>query len=238
MPNQTCRGRMLAGKTVLVIEDDHKTASLISLYLSNEGARIVCANDGQTGLDLAHRLAPHLIILDRMLPALDGLSVCIEIRKTLEVPIIFLSACGEEDDRIGGIEQGADDYITKPFSLKELAVRANSILRRTKPHEDNPSQHLRLGNVLLDKEAFRCFIADQEVTLTRSEFLLLEKLLSSPDRVFTRDSLINTLYPGGNPVVDRVVDVHIGKLRKKFNAPDKISPKIETVRGVGYRIAI
>ena len=107
------------------------------------------------------------------------------------------------------------------------------------PINTEVGQHpLRLGNVRLDKETFRCFVADEEVSLTRSEFLLLEKLLSSPDRVFSRDSLINTLYPGGNPVVDRVVDVHIGKLRKKFNTPDIISPKIETVRGVGYRIAI
>lgn len=238
MPNQNFRRHAIGGKTVLVIEDDHKTASLISLYLGNEGARVVLASDGQTGLELALRLKPSLVILDRMLPARDGLSVCAEIRKTLDIPIIFLSARGEEDDRIDGLEQGADDYMTKPFSLKELAVRANSILKRVNPHSVSDEHHLRLGNIHLDKETFRCFIADQEVSLTRSEFLLLEKLLSSPDRVFSRDILINTLYPGGNPVVDRVVDVHIGKLRKKFNAPDKISPKIETVRGVGYRIAI
>ena len=238
MQNPSCRKQSIAGKTVLVIEDDHKTASLISLYLGNEGARVVCAADGRTGLDLALNLNPNLVILDRMLPGLDGLSVCEEIRKTRDTPIIFLSARGEEQDRIDGIEQGADDYLTKPFSLKELAVRAKSILKRI-PINTEVGQHpLRLGNVRLDKETFRCFVADEEVSLTRSEFLLLEKLLSSPDRVFSRDSLINTLYPGGNPVVDRVVDVHIGKLRKKFNAPDIISPKIETVRGVGYRIAI
>ena len=238
MPNKNLCERPIAGKTVLVIEDDHKTASLISLYLSNEGARVVSAGDGRTGLELAQRLTPSLIVLDRMLPELDGLSVCAEIRKTLDVPIIFLSARGEEDDRIDGLESGADDYVTKPFSLKELAARANSILKRIPSSTNDDQNHLKLGDVHLDKATYRCFIADKEISLTRSEFLLLEKLLSSPDRVFSRDSLINTLYPGGNPVVDRVVDVHIGKLRKKFNAPNKISPKIETVRGVGYRIAI
>ena len=238
MQNGSYHRPLIAGKTVLVIEDDYKTASLISLYLSNEGARVVIAGDGKTGLELALNLKPSLIVLDRMLPEMDGISVCTEIRKNYPTPIIFLSARGEEHDRITGLEHGADDYITKPFSLKELAVRANSILRRSAPCQPDYQDNVSLGDVRLDKDTLRCFIAEQEIPLTRSEFLLLEKLLSSPDRVFSRDILINTLYPGGNPVVDRVVDVHIGKLRKKFNVPDKQSPKIETVRGVGYRIAI
>lgn len=228
----------LAGKTVLVIEDDYKTASLISLYLSNEGAKVVNSGDGRTGLELALNLRPALIILDMMLPELDGITVCEEIRKKLQTPIIFLSARGEEDDRISGLYSGADDYVTKPFSLKELAARANSILRRMPACNEEHNFNISLGEVRLDKDALRCFIADREITLTRSEFLLLEKLLSSPDRVFSRDILINTLYPAGNPVVDRVVDVHIGKLRKKFNTQDNLSPRIETVRGVGYRIAV
>ncbi|MEM7466381.1 MAG: response regulator transcription factor [Pseudomonadota bacterium] len=228
----------IAGKSVLVIEDDYKTASLISLYLSNEGARVVIAGDGKTGLELAKTLQPTLIVLDMMLPGMDGMSVCHEIRKKSDVPIIFLSARGEEDDRVGGLNEGADDYMTKPFSLKELAARANSILRRTPSTKENQHNHVCLGSIKIDKNSMRCFISDKEVSLTRSEFLLLEKLLSSPDRVFSRDSLINTLYPAGNPVVDRVVDVHIGKLRKKFNAPNQKSPKIETVRGIGYRIAV
>lgn len=229
---------VLAGKTVLVIEDDYKTASLIGLYLTNEGAKVVNSGDGKTGLELALSLKPALIILDMMLPEMDGISVCEGIRKELHTPIIFLSARGEENDRIAGLYSGADDYVTKPFSLKELAARANSILRRMPTCADEKAFCISLGEVRLDKNALRCFVADREIPLTRSEFLLLEKLLSSPDRVFSRDILINTLYPAGNPVVDRVVDVHIGKLRKKFNTQDNVSPKIETVRGVGYRIAV
>lgn len=228
----------IAGKTVLVIEDDYKTASLISLYLSKEGARVVNSGDGCTGLELAVRLQPALIVLDMMLPEMDGLSVCAAIREKLDTPIIFLTARGEEDDRLNGLYAGADDYMTKPFSLKELAARAHTILRRAANNGSQRSTSISLGEVRLDKHSLRCFIADREIPLTRSEFLLLEKLLSSPDRVFSRDILINTLYPGGHPVVDRVVDVHIGKLRKKINRENNHTPKIETVRGVGYRIAV
>jgi len=229
---------VLSDKTILVIEDDYKTASLIGLYLSNEGAKVVNSGDGRTGLELALSLRPALIILDMMLPEMDGLSVCEAIRQELNTPIIFLSARGEEDDRLSGLYSGADDYITKPFSLKELAARAISILRRMPACGEEHSFNISLGEVRLDKDTLRFFVADREIPLTRSEFLLLEKLLSSPDRVFSRDILINTLYPRGNPVVDRVVDVHIGKLRKKFNTQDNLSPRIETVRGVGYRIAV
>ena len=221
-----------------MIEDDHKTASLISLYLSQEGARVVSAADGATGLELAINLHPALVILDMMLPEMDGKAVCAAIREHDVTPIIFLSAKGTEDDRIEGLYCGADDYLTKPFSLKELAARANSILRRTSNSGEDQTLSIRLGDIRIDKNSLRCFVADHEIVLTRSEFLLLEKLLSSPDRVFSRDNLINVLYPAGTPVVDRVVDVHIGKLRKKFDATNQCSPRIETVRGVGYRIAV
>jgi DNA-binding response OmpR family regulator len=225
-------------KTVLVIEDDANTADLIALYLTNEGFTALKAPDGKSGLSMAGQHYPDLIILDLMLPKIDGWEVCRRLRKTSDVPVIMLTARGEEIDKVSGLTLGADDYVVKPFSPRELIARVKAILRRTSKIEEQASTRLTHGKIVLDLEKRRLMVGDQIVSLTRHEYVLLETLLSVPGRVFSRDELLDRLYPRGEAVViDRVVDVHIGKLRQKIEN-DSSDPKyILTVRGIGYRFS-
>jgi DNA-binding response OmpR family regulator len=225
-------------KTVLVIEDDRNTANLIGLYLKREGFRALTAADGEAGLEMADRHRPDLVILDLMLPKVDGWEVCRRLRRKSEIPVIMLTARGEEVDRVAGLTLGADDYMVKPFSPRELVARVKAVLRRAPRPEPGRPSRLSHADVVLDLDQRRLSVSGRPVALTPHEFALLEALMSAPGRSFTRDELLDRIYPKGEAVViDRVVDVHIGKLRQKIE-PDPSAPsRILTVRGVGYRYA-
>jgi DNA-binding response OmpR family regulator len=225
-------------KTVLVIEDDRNTAALVALYMKREGFRVLTAGDGERGLSLAERRRPDLVILDLMLPETDGWDVCRRLRQTSEVPIIMLTARGEEIDRVSGLTLGADDYMVKPFSPRELVARVKAVLRRAPRPDPGRKAVLTHADILLDLEKRQLSVGGQPVAITPHEYALLETLMSAPGRSFTRNELLDRLYPKGEAVViDRVVDVHIGKLRQKIEADPSAPRHILTVRGVGYRFA-
>jgi DNA-binding response OmpR family regulator len=225
-------------KTVLVIEDDPNTAALIALYLEREGFKPLTAGDGVEGLALAEKSRPVLVILDLMLPKMDGWEVCRRLRQKSEVPLIMLTARGEEIDRVAGLTLGADDYVVKPFSPRELAARVKAVLRRMQTTPAGESKLLSYDRVRLDLEKRSLRVGGRSVSLTPHEYTLLTTLMSGRGKTFTRDELLDRLYPRGEAVViDRVVDVHIGKLRQKIE-PDLSAPRyILTVRGIGYRFA-
>ena len=225
-------------KSVLVIEDDRNTANLVALYLKNEGYAALQANDGDTGLALAKRHRPDLVILDLMLPKMDGWEVCRQLRKDSEVPVIMLTARGEEIDRVSGLTPGADDYVVKPFSPRELVARVKAVLRRTATAPAQRPKVLSHDAVRIDLDKRRLTVNNSQVMLTPHEYALLEALMSHPGRTFPRDELLDRIYPQGEAVViERVVDVHIGKLRAKIE-PDPSRPRyILTVRGMGYQFA-
>lgn len=224
--------------TILIIEDDANTAALITLYCEREGFRTLAVADGLSGLDRAKKEQPDLVILDLMLPEMDGWEVCRRLRQVSDIPIIMLTARGDEIDRVSGLSLGADDYVVKPFSPRELVERIKAILRRTQRSRPQKSKVLSHATLRLDLEKRRLSVENRSVDLTPHEYRLLETLMTSPGRIYTRDELLDRLYPKGDAlVIDRVVDVHIGKLRQKIE-PDPPDPiYILTVRGVGYRFA-
>lgn len=225
-------------KTVLVIEDDRNTADLVALYLKREGFRALIAADGEAGLMLARKHQPHLVILDLMLPKLDGWEVCRRLRERSDVPVIMLTARGEEIDRVAGLTLGADDYVVKPFSPRELTARVMAVLRRTRRADTDTAQTHSHGGLLLETHKRRLSLNGRPVRLTPHEYALLATLMSTPGRIFTRDELLDRLYPQGEAsVIDRVVDVHIGKLRQKIEKNPSEPQYILTERGIGYRFA-
>jgi len=235
---------------ILIIEDEANIIQVIRLYLEQAGYTVLSATDGIAGLELHAREHPDLVILDLMLPALDGMEVCRRIRTWADTPILMLTARQGEDDRIAGLESGADDYLVKPFSPRELVSRVKAILRRSSssaagtagsqearhPNEkqDKPGE-LHFGGLTINIPARRVTVGGQIVALTVKEFDLLVTLGSNPDRVFTRESLLNQVwgytYLGGG----RTGDVHIGTLRKKLEADPTTPHYIQTVWGVGYK---
>jgi DNA-binding response OmpR family regulator len=226
----------LTTRTVLVIEDDPNTSKLVRLYLEREAFRVLTAGDGDSGLALALRDTPDLVVLDLMLPHLDGWEICRRLRRQSDVPVIMLTARGEEIDRVAGLTLGADDYMVKPFSPRELVARVKAVLRRAPLMRSKLPYLLRHGDVLLDLEKRSLSVSGIRVALTPHEYALLEALMSSPGRTYTRDELLERLYHRDDAVVvDRVVDVHVGKLRQKIEQ-DPANPRlILTVRGIGYR---
>ena len=226
--------------TVLIIEDDKKTASLVALYLEREGFQAIMAHDGQEGLQMAQVHEPVFVVLDLMLPKVDGWDVCRELRRRSDVPILMLTARGEEIDRVSGLTMGADDYMTKPFSPRELTARVKAILRRTgqTARRGSAKDTLVYENIVMDLTKRRFTIARRQVPLTPHEYALLKALMSSPGKAFTRDELLDRIYPAGDAtVIDRVVDVHIGKLRQKIEKDPSRPRYILTARGLGYRFA-
>ena len=224
--------------TILVVEDDRNTAALVCTYLEREGFATATAHDGETALTLARLRTPVLVVLDVMIPGIDGWEVCRQLRKSSEVPILFLSAREEEIDRVLGLSLGADDYVVKPFSPRELVERVKAILRRARPvRPADDADVLRAGSLVLDSARHQLTRSGRPVELTAAEFKLLQALMAAPGRVLTRSELLDRLYPHGETVVDRVVDVHIGKLRQKIE-DDPARPRyLLTVRGFGYRFA-
>jgi DNA-binding response OmpR family regulator len=221
---------------VLVVEDDPRTADLIATYLEQEGFQALTTGDGRRGLDLIRTQAPILVILDIMLPGMDGWDICREMRRFTDAPVIMLTARGDEIDRISGLTLGADDYVVKPFSPRELMARVRAILRRSRPSATVATGTLTSGDLSLDPVKRRVSRGGVALNLTPHEYTLLQRLMAAPGRVFSRDELIGSLYPRGEThVVDRVVDVHIGKLRQKIETDPGSPHFIITVRGMGYR---
>jgi DNA-binding response OmpR family regulator len=225
-------------KTVLIVEDDSNTADLVALYLQREGFRALIASDGEQGISMAERYRPDLVILDLMLPKVDGWEVCRRLQQISDVPVIMLTARDEEIDRVSGLTMGADDYVIKPFSPRELVARVIAVLRRVQPADEPSGKVLHQGEILLDQEKRTLYVRDRAVDLTHHEYKLLEALMRAPGKAFTRSELLDYIYPMGEAlVIDRVVDVHIGKLRKKIESNPSEPNYILTVRGIGYRFA-
>lgn len=222
---------------VLIVEDDRNIASLVATYLEREGFKTRVAYDGEQGLLLARRHPPGFVILDLMLPKVDGWEVCRQLRSYSDVPILMLTARGEEVDRVLGFALAADDYVVKPFSPRELVERVKAILRRTRPAGRSGPRPLVHEGLILDPEKQKVTVDGHPVMLTPSEYRLLHILMSAPGRVFSRQQLLNHLQDRGQVVVDRVIDVHVGKLRRKLEADASRPRYILTVRGTGYRFA-
>lgn len=222
---------------VLIVEDDPNTSSLVETYLQREGFTTIAAFDGEQALELAKRHKPGFVILDIMLPKMDGWEICRQLRTVSDVPILMLTAREEEIDRVLGLSLGADDYVVKPFSPRELVARVKAILRRTQLRPAADNQVISHGGLLLDPGKCKVSLNGSVLKLTTSEYKLIHTLMSSPGQVFSRDALLERFYEHGESVIDRVIDVHVGNLRQKIEV-DPAKPRfIITVRGFGYRFA-
>ena len=222
---------------ILIVEDEKSIASLIDKTLRREGFDTLTAYDGNRALNLARKFDPVFVVLDLMLPKMSGWEVCRRLREESDVPILMLTAKGEEVDRLFGFSLGADDYVVKPFSPRELVERIKAILRRTINAPMLRKTKLSFGNLLLEPEKHKLTRNGEPVPLTPSEYVLLLTLMSAPGRVFSRHELLCKLYQTSDAVVARVVDVHIGKIRQKIECNPANPHLIFTVRGVGYRFA-
>jgi DNA-binding response OmpR family regulator len=217
---------------ILVVDDEAKITRLARDYLEKNGFRVLTAADGQSALTTARREKPDLVILDLMLPVMDGREVCRILRRDSDVPIIMLTALSEEIDQVTGLEIGADDYITKPFSVRALVARVRALLRRTRGEIKSPSI-IRAGNLEIDVEKYLVTFNSNPLKLTPNEFKLLQRLASRPGQTLTREQLLEDLH-GTASSMDRSVDSHIKNLRKKLETASGAS-MIETVYGIGYR---
>ena len=221
-------------KTILVVDDKKSLRDLVKAYLTQEGFRVVTADNGRTALRVARHEKPDLILLDIMMPKMDGYEFIRVYRRERDTPIILLTARLEESDKVVGLELGADDYVTKPFGMRELVARIRAVLRRASK-EAPPAEVLRVADVTLDRGSHEVTVAGRPISLTPSEFDLLAILMSAPGRVFSRSELLMQLQGVAFESVERTVDVHVSNLRTKIE-PDPGNPcYIETVFGVGYR---
>lgn len=228
----------MVSKRVLVVDDDVKTVELVKLYLNRDGYKVLTAYNGIDALRLAREARPDLIVLDLMLPGLDGLDVCRTLRNESDVPIIMLTAKTTEQDKLVGLDLGADDYVSKPFSPRELAARARAVLRRTpeEAFQRGPTE-VKHGELRVDFLKHQAFLASKPLNLTPIEFRLLAVLVREPGRVFSRAQLIDKVLGYDFEGFDRTVDVHILNLRRKVE-PDPNHPSyIKTVYGAGYKFA-
>lgn len=220
--------------SILVVDDDKKTVDLLRLYLERERYRVLAAYDGQQALMLARQKYPSLVILDWMLPKVDGLDVCRILRAESNVPIIMLTAKATEEDTLQGLDLGADDYITKPFSPRELVARVRVMLRRAYAQEE-PPEELRAGPLRIDFRAHEVWRDEERVDLTPKEFRLLETLAREPGRAFSRLELVQRVFGIDYEGFERTVDVHVMNLRKKIEASPNEPAYLQTVYGVGYK---
>ena len=218
---------------ILIIEDERALTEVLAYNLQREGYETIVAHDGQEGLRKAQTLLPDLVLLDLMLPALGGLEICRELKageRTREIPIVMLTAKAEETDQVVGFSMGADDYVTKPFSVKVLLQRIKALQRRREGGSD-PAGSVEHLEVRIDRLRHRAYVLGEELNLTPTEFRLLECLLRQPGRAFSRHQLMDAAIGEGAIVLEHTIDVHIKTLRRKLGNPDLI----ETVRGIGYR---
>jgi len=225
---------MAVVKSILIIEDEKDIVDLIEYHLKQSGFSVISALDGPTGLERARKKSPNLIILDLMLPGMDGKDICRSLKSnplTQSIPILMLTAKAEETDRLIGFELGADDYVTKPFSPKELVLRVKAILRRKEVDQEG-EKIIRIGDLLIDIDRHQVSIKKSPVRLTSTEFKLLVELASKRGRVLTREHLLDRVWGYTYEGYARTVDTHVRRLREKLGA---LGNSIETIRGVGYR---
>jgi DNA-binding response OmpR family regulator len=223
---------------VLVAEDDAKHANLIRLYLERDGHTVVVTGDGRSTVDQFRACRPDLVILDVMMPVVDGLDVCRILRSESDVPVMLLTARTTEDDILLGLNIGADDYVTKPYSPRVLLARVRALLRRAGAAGGGDQTVLRVGDLEVDPSRFEVRVAGRPVTLTAKEFGILEVLATEPGRVFTRTQLIDRALGFDHLVLERTVDAHVMNLRRKIE-PDPTGPRyLQTVFGRGYRLAV
>ena len=233
----------LSKKSVLVVEDEENLLEALRYNLEREGYQVHTAADGGDGLELARKLNPSLVLLDIMLPTLDGFEVCRILRRESEVPILILTAKGEEVDRVVGLELGADDYITKPFSIRELVARVRNTLRRAQYLDEGPTpaaaaepDAYRVGNLEIDLNRHEARLAGTPLNLKPKEFDLLALLTANPGRAFTRDQILEKVWGYDYVGQTRTVDVYVSWLREKLQADPTTARSIVTIRGVGYRL--
>ena len=231
----------VAERSVLVVEDEENLLEALRYNLEREGYLVHTATDGGEGLDMARKLNPSLVLLDIMLPTLDGFEICRILRRESEVPILILTAKGEEVDRVVGLELGADDYITKPFSIRELVARVRNTLRRTRHLEESQlaageEQNYRIGALEIDLNSHVARLAGKPLNLKPKEFDLLALLVANKGRAFTRDQILEKVWGYDYIGQTRTVDVYISWLREKLQADPSTARSIVTIRGVGYRL--
>ncbi len=227
---------MTTSRSVLVVEDEENLLAALRYNLEHDGHSVLTASDGAKGLETARAASPDLIILDVMLPGLDGLEICRILRRESDAPILMLTAKGEEIDRVVGLELGADDYVAKPFSMRELMARVRALMRRPRSRTAGPrGETLQAGPLMLDTEAHSARLGGEELRLKPREFDLLALFMRNPGRAFTRDQILERLW-GHDYIGDvRTVDVHVRWLREKIEAEPSAPARIITIRGVGYR---
>ena len=228
-----------ARKTVLIVEDEDNLLAPLTYNLEREGYRVVTATDGGEGLELAREESPSLVILDIMLPTMDGIQVCRVLRSESGVPILMLTAKGEEIDKVLGLEMGADDYMTKPFSMRELIARVKAMLRRTElspaSTDGNAGGVITSGDLSIDVEARKVSLGGASVKLKPKEFDLLTLFAGHPGKAFTRDDILDRIWGGKDNIDRRTVDVHVRWIRQKLGEGDGAPRRIITIRGHGYR---
>lgn len=219
---------------ILVIEDDPHLAKIVRSYLERDNYEVIASSRGDTGLELALVQKPDLVLLDLNLPGMDGLDVALELRRQTQIPIIMVTSRVEESDRLTGFDTGADDYISKPFSPRELVARVRAVLRRAE-NEKQQAGIIVMNDLVIDTSGHVVRIRETEVELTPTEFNLLVRLVSNPGRVYSRQQLIEGMQGDPYNAYERSIDVHIKNLRNKLKAIDQNADMIETVFGVGYR---
>ncbi len=225
------------GNKILVVDDDPNVVELVRLYLERDGHEVLIANDGVSGLELAREELPDLIVLDLMMPRMDGMEVCRTLRQESSVPVVMLTAMVEEDDRLAGLDLGADDYITKPFSPRELAARVRAVLRRTaRDRDDAGPGWLESGPFAVDLRQQSVTVAGTLITLTPTEFRLIALLVREPGRIFSREQIIDRVFGYDFDGFDRTVDAHMSSLRRKVDTVPGTAKRIQTVYGSGYRL--
>jgi len=225
----------MPNKTILVVDDDARTVDLVKLYLERDGYNVITAYEGREAVAKFRQNNPNLVVLDLMLPGLDGMEICRILREESDVPIIMLTARTRDEDKLDGLDTGADDYVTKPFSPGELAARVRAIFRRL-PSERGPAQ-IRHGNLLMNFLKREVYLDDRRINLTAVEFKLLAAFLKEPGRVFDRMELIDKAFGYDFEGFDRAIDVHIFNLRRKLEPNPKRPEYIKTVYGAGYKLA-
>ena len=224
-------------KKVLIVEDDNNIAQLLHLYLEKEGFETQVAKDGGKGVELFRSFQPDLVLLDIMMPVMDGFAVLRKIRETDKTPVIMLTAKGEIEDKVSGLEKGADDYIVKPFEMKEVLARIHAVLRRTGPDEESGEKRLSFDKLVINLDSYELLVDGQRIDTPPKELELLYHLASAPNRVFTRNQLLDEVWGFDYFGDSRTVDVHIKRLREKLeNVSDQWL--LKTVWGVGYKFEV
>ena len=227
-------------KTILIVDDEPKIAALARDYLEHAGFAVITAATGRTALETIRRQRPDLVVLDLGLPELDGLDVTREIRRDSSLPIVMLTARDDELDKLLGLELGADDYLTKPFSPRELVARVKAVLRRVDrpgPGSRGDGEIIRAGELVLDPPRMRAELGDRQVELTPTEFQLLATLAAQPGRIFTRSQLLDAVHGVAFESYERAIDTHIKNIRRKLEPDPRLPRFVLTVYGVGYRFA-